>query len=266
VERQVADESVYDDWKVTAHRRDMRVGERVYFRRTVGTEPAGITAVGRLISPVYATSNTKRPFQVDVMYEMRVVPPLTREDVQDDDILREYWALGHGQAGTTFLLPPQVAAQVEELVKGRLKPFASIKPEVNPDPQHDERRRGMIAVVQRQGQPEFRRRLVEAYGGKCAITGCDALQALEAAHIRPFRGRHTNDVTNGLLLRADIHTLFDQELLTIDTATMTVLLHPDLMATTYAQLAGTPLRSPQNPSMRPSSEALDEHRQQTSFH
>ncbi len=133
VERQVAEESMYDDWKVNTHRHDMRVGERVYFRRTVGRKPAGITAVGRLISPVYPTSNAERPFEVDAMYEMRVVPPLSRQEAQSDDILRAYWALEHGQSGTNFLLPPRVAARVEDLVKGRLQPFESKKPEANPD-------------------------------------------------------------------------------------------------------------------------------------
>src|SRR5205823_2979542 len=61
----------------------------------------------------------------------------------------------------------------------------------------------------RQGQFAFRAALIEAYGGRCAMTGCDILEVLEAAHIVPYRGPSTNAVSNGLLLRADIHTLFD---------------------------------------------------------
>jgi hypothetical protein len=57
-----------------------------------------------------------------------------------------------------------------------------------------------------------------SYQGRCAVTSCDAGAALEGAHLRPYRGPESNDVTNGLLLRADIHTLFDLRLLAPDPA------------------------------------------------
>jgi hypothetical protein len=44
------------------------------------------------------------------------------------------------------------------------------------------------------------------------VTGCDVVQALDAAHISPYLGDQSNHVTNGVLLRADIHTLFDLQL------------------------------------------------------
>ena len=46
------------------------------------------------------------------------------------------------------------------------------------------------------------------YEGKCAVTGCDVPDVLQAAHIFPYMGPETNHPSNGLL-RADIHTLFD---------------------------------------------------------
>ncbi|MBE2321408.1 HNH endonuclease, partial [Solirubrobacter sp. CPCC 204708] len=67
----------------------------------------------------------------------------------------------------------------------------------------------LTAVAQRRGQSTFRNQLLEAYDLRCAITGSNAVAVLEAAHICPYRGDHTNRVDNGLLLRADIHTLFD---------------------------------------------------------
>lgn len=86
------------------------------------------------------------------------------------------------------------------------------------DPRSIEDGRQWIAqmVVLRQGQPIFRAQLLETYGRKCAITGCEVEDVLEAAHIVPYQGPQTNDVTNGLLLRADIHTLFDRGLIRID--------------------------------------------------
>src|ERR1700722_13605652 len=73
----------------------------------------------------------------------------------------------------------------------------------------DARERIRRTIVQRRGQAKFRNALLEAYGSRCAISGCGALEVLEAAHICPYQGSATNHVTNGLLLRADIHTLFD---------------------------------------------------------
>jgi predicted restriction endonuclease len=63
---------------------------------------------------------------------------------------------------------------------------------------------------------------------------------LEAAHIFPYRGPQTNHVTNGLLLRADLHVLFDLGLLRIDADSLTVELDPILNGTSYAELSGRP--------------------------
>ncbi len=70
-------------------------------------------------------------------------------------------------------------------------------------------------IEARRGQPEFRKNLLKAYKYKCAITGCDAEEALEAAHIVPYSEEENYDLENGLLLRADIHTLFDLRLINI---------------------------------------------------
>ncbi len=131
-----------------------------------------------------------------------------------------------------------------------------------PENNVDSRRRIPSSVVMRRGQPAFRQALLEIYNGHCAITGYNAVEALEAAHIRPFRGEHTDHSTNGLLLRADIHTLFDLHLISVDTKTMTILLSPELLKTSYRILAGKSLRLPKNEDFHPSKEALEEHRKQ----
>lgn len=79
------------------------------------------------------------------------------------------------------------------------------------DPHNDEdaRNRAAALIVRRQGQPEFRKKLLKAYHNRCAISRCDCPDALEAAHIRPYKGAHTNHIKNGILLRGDIHTLVD---------------------------------------------------------
>lgn len=82
--------------------------------------------------------------------------------------------------------------------------------------EEDRREFAERSVAVRRGQPAFRDALMDAYERRCAISECEIEEVLEAAHIRPFMGEHTNQVTNGLLLRADIHTLFDCGLITVD--------------------------------------------------
>ncbi|MBD2189464.1 HNH endonuclease [Pseudanabaena mucicola] len=95
-------------------------------------------------------------------------------------------------------------------------------------------------IVWRQGQNEFRQKLLEAYSC-CAITGCISEDALEAAHIEPYSKTKNNDPKNGLLLRADIHTLFDRHLIGIDPDTMTVYVAPSLLKD-YGQFDGKRLQ------------------------
>ena len=123
--------------------------------------------------------------------------------------------------------------------------------------------RAIASVVRRRGQPEFRRVLVDAYGGRCSISGCDAEAALEACHIRPYRGPQTNSLSNGLLLRADLHTLFDLGLLAVDTASMTAIVAPELEGTTYSELAGKSVAVPKVMPSGSNMEALDWHHRWT---
>jgi hypothetical protein len=120
----------------------------------------------------------------------------------------------------------------------------------------DARARTLREVVQRRGQSAFRRALVAAYGGRCAVTGCDAEDALEAAHIIGYLGPATNHVTNGLLLRADIHTLFDMGLVAICPDTLRVALAPSLRASSYSVLEGQTVALPAVPAHRPNRESL----------
>jgi putative restriction endonuclease len=80
----------------------------------------------------------------------------------------------------------------------------------------DQRRVTARQIRERRGQRAFRDALRRRYGGRCAVTGCTVLDLLEAAHIKPYRGDRDNNPQNGLLLRADIHTLFDLDLLGIE--------------------------------------------------
>jgi len=75
---------------------------------------------------------------------------------------------------------------------------------------------GTAQIVRpRLNQGAFRLMVTDAYHRRCAVTGEKVLPALEAAHIMPFAEVQTHEVSNGLLLRADIHRLFDLGYVTV---------------------------------------------------
>ncbi|MEQ8484676.1 MAG: HNH endonuclease [Pseudomonadales bacterium] len=70
-------------------------------------------------------------------------------------------------------------------------------------------------VQPRLGQGAFRVLVTDAYRRRCAISGEKTLPALEAAHIRPYAEGGEHSLNNGLLLRRDIHSLFDAGYVTV---------------------------------------------------
>ena len=90
----------------------------------------------------------------------------------------------------------------------------------------DIKRKGLVAeplaaygneylIKSRLGQGAFRILVTDAYNRNCAISGEKALPVLQAAHIKPFNEKGPNSVNNGLLLRSDLHILFDRGYLTV---------------------------------------------------
>lgn len=126
------------------------------------------------------------------------------------------------------------------------------------DPLNDDdaRERVLRSIALRRGQPRFHDDLLNAYQGRCAITDCDAPEALEAAHILSYQGNQTSHVQNGILLRADIHTLFDRDLIGVEPKSLTVHLAAALKGSNYQTLEGKVLVQPDDSAQAPSPEAL----------
>lgn len=70
-------------------------------------------------------------------------------------------------------------------------------------------------VLPRLGQGAFRLAVTDAYGRRCAVSGERTLPILDAAHIRAFGEGGEHATSNGLLLRTDIHRLFDLGYVTV---------------------------------------------------
>jgi len=97
-------------------------------------------------------------------------------------------------------------------------------------------------IKSRRGQPQFREALLNAFNGTCCVTQCNVIKVLEAAHIKPHSEETDYDPNNGLLLRSDIHTLYDQQLLSIDEEGA-VNIAMELLETEYGQYQGKKLNA-----------------------
>lgn len=128
--------------------------------------------------------------------------------------------------------------RIEELLAGLAVPLPPPTAPVPPGvPLPAGRRARMVQV--RNGQPVFRTALLQRDGLVCAITGACPAEALQAAHLRQFAKHERHDVEAGILLRADVHVLFDRGLMAVDPATKQVRVAPVLHAyESYAPLNG----------------------------
>jgi putative restriction endonuclease len=117
----------------------------------------------------------------------------------------------------------------------------------------------------RLGQGAFRLAVTDAYNRECAITGGRVLPALDAAHIQSYSSGGEHEVSNGLLLRRDIHSVFDAGYLTFDEDMRVVI--SDRVRTEfnngseYRRLQGQKLRLPTNPKFQPDPARLQWHRE-----
>lgn len=126
--------------------------------------------------------------------------------------------------------------------------------ERSPFEREDEKQLRAISI--RRGQRKFRDRLLSAWKRRCVVTECRVEALLEAAHITPHSVEPNYRTSNGLLLRADIHTLYDLSLLSIDEF-MRVHLAPSLKYSEYRHLDGKRIeRRPDQAIDSPEIEAL----------
>jgi hypothetical protein len=95
-----------------------------------------------------------------------------------------------------------------------------------------------IQITKRRiGQQEFRLSLIDKNGENCFVTGSQPACVLEASHIRPFATHESHSLDGGILLRRDIHTLFDRHLLRINPSTWQVETAPQIQKyATYSSI------------------------------
>lgn len=179
----------------------------------------------------------------------RVRPP---SDWPENAVQGSSYDLSHGEGARVWA----------ELLHRAERPDATevAGPRVNEDaPRYGEE----IRVRPRLGQGTFRISVLDAYDGACTVTGEHSLPALEAAHIQPFSELGPRDVTNGLLLRSDLHRLFDKGYVGVGPDYRFVV-SDELRAKysngrSYYPLAGRPIELPMRDNEKPDRDLLSWH-------
>jgi len=276
--------SVEQDLWVTKGR-DLAIGDRLLIWRGVGLDGnRGIVGFGEVVSPPQITDDPGNPYWVDPLAgsttEERVLVkylPLKNGPLWTEEYpLLQSLSVARARGGTVFNISEDDWGHVIHLARG----WPENRPEHDPTGQmheiqgelealgefdptgvEDARTRIYRQIVLRSGQPVFRQELLDVYEGRCAFTGYDFTGALEACHIVPYQGPDTNHVTNGLLLRADIHTLFDLGKISIRTSDMTLVIADELKEGSYGHLSGSPITLPIDPVACPNVDALNQHRE-----
>jgi putative restriction endonuclease len=119
-------------------------------------------------------------------------------------------------------------------------------------------------LLPRLGQGSFRIVVTDAYEKRCALTGERTLPVLDAAHIKPYSVLQRHEVSNGILMRSDLHRLFDDGYITIDPADRKIVVSTRIReefqnGKEYYRLHGQSIREPANALYRPHADNLDYH-------
>lgn len=161
--------------------------------------------------------------------------------------------------GKTYDLTTGEGARVWQACRERA---GLLRPDLVPDGQ-PERFGSPTTVTPRLGQGSFRMAVTEAYDGACAVTGEHSLPVLDAAHIKPYGDGGEHRTSNGLLLRSDLHRLFDRGYITVTPANVLRVsraLRDDYSnGATYYPLEGTQVHRPRDHHDRPDASLLEWH-------
>ncbi len=169
------------------------------------------------------------------------------------------WIAKIGLRGDLWTIKDPVGPNILEYLEDFQDKIYTKIEEFDPNNAKFDRQTIVQNVKDRRGQPAFRDSLLSAYENKCAITDSTVSALLEAAHIYPHVGLTTHNITNGLLLRADIHTLFDCGLIGINPDNYKIKLSKILENSEYDYLNEKTIRLPKNYNCYPSKKSLIYH-------
>lgn len=256
-------------WDMTQNR-PVRRGDLIYFWQAGGSLLGLVRATSDVIE---MAPGTPMPWNLDDEKRHKYRYRFTLDVIAEDAAGEPAWSEVKERAGVTGHLgfgPRQVPRDGERWLWGQTigadpDSTDALLDAVDdlPNLSEDRRRRISREVALRTGQARFRSRLMSAWEGRCAITGPQPARVLEAAHIQPFRGEAAHVDGNGLLLRADVHRLFDAFLLTLEPTADGIAIRssPELAGSDYEELDGQLLSAlPRDPAFHPHPDSMAAHR------
>lgn len=178
-------------------------------------------------------------------------PPMNLPEPYRDEVLENkktaHSGINVGLSGFEFSTANsinEIASNLQDLLEALLTAHGYVKPQGRlGSPVTESMIRQLRAVLVRRGQGRFRQNLLDIYDRKCAITGCIVEKVLDACHVVDFSISGNNSINNGVLLRTDLHTLFDDGSLKINPETLTIEISHELEESEYWSLHGQGLKS-----------------------
>lgn len=231
-----------DDWHLSTGYRSMMPGDLIWIVDTA--EPKAVVAVGQAVA-IYRTPGDT--WSVDLMWLRDLVLRLKAHPIPKSSYAQTAQTVSRANARTTEVLE----TWLQDATSSR-------RGTLGPAPAEGERRRVLREIADRRGQGAFRSGLLEIYGWRCAISGSECLEVLEAAHIVPYAAGGATDWRNGIILRSDLHTLFDLRLITVDSSGVIHVSH-SIESFEYRRYHGRQAALPKTPGLRPTKSALRAH-------
>lgn len=142
--------------------------------------------------------------------------------------------------------------------------YAELETDCSPRPDSSvQAKRRLSSSKDRPHQKRFRDKITMVYKKKCAVSGSDLNIVLQAAHIQPYQGWESNAVQNGILLRSDLHLLFDAHLATFkyENEELIFLVHSSIIDEYYRSFDRKAVFLPNEPRYWPCKNLLEVHNQ-----
>jgi hypothetical protein len=256
--------SASEPWRCAAHKK-IRPGDSAYMLKQ--GSPIGIFGRGRVIGKPERNLEAvpgERNWQVEIEFDASrgdvLWDPLERFLVQENQLLTLHVPKTQWQNQSSGItLGPDAARAIDDMVFDSIMIGRGPATKVDEVVQEVVRQKKMVEQAIRPEQQDFSRRIREIYRGKCAVTECVTSAALEAAHIRTQKGLDNNSLANGILLRSDIHALFDRLLVTLSEDGARLEMSPELTDASYNFLKMALVSRP-GEGLRPSMDNIRGHR------
>ena len=240
--------NIFIEWGITANRKTVSVGDYVWIY--AGWDIKRVLAVGRVEdlptptkgNPKYKGYSHSHVLLVRINNEMTLRLQKAKSHITYDQF--KQWVPGAIRKAN-----PNTSKVFDRWIKQ--KPMSH---QEHDDEVFQIRRE----VLQRTGQAKFRETLRTTYGDVCAISRTTEPTALVAAHIQPVKSKGRHSANNGMLLRADIHTMFDSGLISVD-GNYRIHVSSLVSDQRYLKLKGKKLHLPHDRRHWPSAQGLKQH-------